>query len=279
MTIARWAGVLGAAMAGAVLASAAWAEVAVPAAGASPTIDAIRERGTLRVAAIGEFPWLPQNTSGSGPQYSGPAWVLAEEYATRLGVGIEVVEVSHETKVPILATKAVDISIAPLAVTPQRQEVVDFVVYSVSSLCLFGLADNPKLAGVETVDDLDKPEITVAYFTGTPPENWLPERLPQAQRRAVAGSGANAPVEEILSGRADVTTIDNVAWPQLSAKVPGLVVFPKGDACRTSQEMATPVGLAVDKGDPVFLEWLTAVYEETKDKVSAEEIRIMEGGA
>ena len=47
---------------------------------------AIKERGALRVAAIGEFPWLPENTTGSGPQYSGPAWMLAEEYAKRLGV-------------------------------------------------------------------------------------------------------------------------------------------------------------------------------------------------
>lgn len=27
---------------------------------------AIKERGALRVAAIGEFPWLPENTTGSG---------------------------------------------------------------------------------------------------------------------------------------------------------------------------------------------------------------------
>ena len=99
-----------------------------------------QERGSLRVAAIGEFPWLPENTTGSGPQFSGPAWVLAEEYAKRLGVPLEVVPVSHETKVPILATGDADISIAPLAVTPKRQEVVDFIVYSRSSLCFFGLA-------------------------------------------------------------------------------------------------------------------------------------------
>ena len=82
--------------------------------------------------------------------------MLAEEYAKRLGVQLEVVPVSHETKVPILATGEADISIAPLAVTPKRQEVVDFIVYSRSSLCLFGLADNPKLKDVKSVDDLNR---------------------------------------------------------------------------------------------------------------------------
>ena len=115
----------------------------VPAPATSPKVDAIKDRGTLRAAAIGEFPWLPENTTGSGPQYSGPAWVLAEEYADRLGVKLEVVPVSHETKMPILATGDADIRIAPLSVTPKRQEVADFMVYSRSSLCFFGKGTTP----------------------------------------------------------------------------------------------------------------------------------------
>jgi polar amino acid transport system substrate-binding protein len=253
------------------------ASAEVPAPGQSPKIDAIKERGSLRVAAIGEFPWLPENTTGSGPQFSGPAWVLAEEYAERLGVPLEVVPVSHETKVPILATGDADISIAPLAVTPQRLEVANFVVYSRSSLCFFGLASNPQLQDVKSVDDLNREDLTMAYFTGTPPEAWAPTRFPKVKFRAVSGSGANAPVEEVMSKRADFASIDNVAWPQLAKQVPGLVVFPPGDECLQSNEMATGVGLAVDKKDTVFRDWLQAVYEEVKDKVTAAELELLKG--
>lgn len=249
----------------------------VPAAGQSAKIDAIKARGSLKAAAIGEFPWLPENTTGSGDQFSGPAWVLANEYATRLGVKLEIVPVSHETKVPILATGEADISIAPLSVTPKRQEVVDFIVYSVSSLCFFGLADNPKLKDLKSVDDLNNPDITLAYFTGTPPETWAPGRFPKAVLKGVAGSGANAPVEEIMSKRADVAPIDNAAWPKLSKDVPGLMVFPLGDDCLKSKEMGTDVGMAVDKKDTVFRDWLQAVYDEVKDKVTAEEVRVLKG--
>lgn len=256
----------------------AFAGADVPAAGASPKIDAIKARGVLKVAAIGEFPWLPENTTGSGPQFSGPAWLLAEEYAKRLGVKLEVVPVSHETKVPILATGEADISIAPLAVTPKRQEVVNFVVYSRSSLCMFGLAANPNLKDVKTVDDLNREGLTMVYFTGTPPETWAPTRFPKATLKGVAGSGANAPVEEILAKRADFATIDNVAWPALERQVPGLVSFPSGDDCLKSTEMATDVGLAVDKTDPAFLAWLQAVYDEMKDQVTAEEIKLLKAG-
>lgn len=247
----------------------------VPASGKSPTIDKIKQRGSLRVAAIGEFPWLPENTTGSGPQFSGPAWVLAEEFANRLGVKIEVVPVSHETKVPILATGDADISIAPLSITPKRLEVVDFIVYSKSSLCFFGLADNAKIKGLKTVDDLDRDDITMAYFTGTPPETWAPTRFKKMKLKGVTGSGANAPVEEIMSKRADIAPIDNVAWPQLAKKVPGLMAFPLGDGCLQSNEMPSDVGMAVDKKDTVFRDWLQAVYEETKDKAMAEELRIL----
>ncbi|MEI7600553.1 MAG: transporter substrate-binding domain-containing protein [Aestuariivirga sp.] len=249
----------------------------VPAAGKSATIDTIKARGSLKAAAIGEFPWLPENTSGSGEQFSGPAWVLANEFANRLGVKLEIVPVSHETKVPILATGEADISIAPLSVTPKREEVVDFIVYSKSSLCFFGLADNPKIKDLKSVDELNNPDLTMAYFVGTPPETWAPTRFPKMVLKGVAGSGANAPVEEIMAKRADVAPIDNGAWPQLQKQVPGLIVFPLGDNCLTSNEMATDVGMAVDKRDPVFRDWLQAVYEDVKDKVTAEEIKTLKG--
>jgi polar amino acid transport system substrate-binding protein len=247
----------------------------VPEAGQSKTIDAIKQRGVLKAAAIGEFPWLPENTTGSGPPYSGPAWMLAEEYAKRLGVKLEVVPVSHETKVPILATGEADITIAPLAVTEARQKVVDFVIYSKYSICLFGRADNPKLQGVKSLDELDRPDITMAYFTGTPPETWAPVRFPKMTLKGVSGVTANAPVEEIMAKRADIAPIDNVAWPQLAKQVPGLVSFPPGDECLRSEEQAAPVGLAVAKGDSAFLEWLRGVAAEMKDKTDAEEFRIM----
>ena len=67
-----------------------------------------------------------------------------------------------------------------------------------------------------------------------------------------------------MAKRADVAPIDNAAWPQLSQQVPGLTVFPDGDDCLKSNEMPTDVGLAVDKKDTVFRDWLQAVYDEVQ---------------
>ena len=148
----------------ALLASAttAAADVPVPAPGASPRIDAIKKAGALRVGVLANAPWLVENTSGQGEAWSGPAWTLAQEYAKRLNVKLEAIPVSHETKVPVLASNQVDISVTPLAETPDRLKVVDFIIYSSTSVCMFGLSSNPKFAEAKSVDDLNKPDITIA---------------------------------------------------------------------------------------------------------------------
>ena len=164
---------------------AAIAAVPVPAPGASPRVDAIKKAGVLRIGVLANAPWLVENTNGTGDPWSGPAWLLANEYAKRLGVRLEAVPVSHETKVPVLASQQVDISVTPLAETPDRLKVVDFIIYSSTSVCMFGLASNPKFAQAKSVDDLNKPDITIAYYTGGGEEGWVKERFPKAQLRGV----------------------------------------------------------------------------------------------
>lgn len=251
------------------------ADVPVPAPGASPRIDAIKKAGVLRVGVLANAPWLVENTSGSGETWSGPAWVLANEYAKRLNVKLEAVPVSHETKVPVLASNQVDISVTPLAETPDRLKVVDFVIYSSTSVCIFGLASNQKFAGAKSVDDLNKPGITIAYYTGGGEEGWVKERFPNAQLRGVAGSGV-APVEEVLANRADAVPINRVPWVAMGRKLKQLAVLPKDNNCQNSTEKAAPVGMAIDKNQAAFLSWARAVEKELESKLKADEARVVD---
>jgi polar amino acid transport system substrate-binding protein len=262
---------------GAALAAGGHVAVAgeVPAAGVSRRIDDIKSRGTLRVGVLGEAPWLVENITGSGEPFSGPSWVLAKEYARRLGVKLETVAVSHETKIPILATGQVDVTIAPLSITPEREKVVDFVVYSKSSICLVGRAADPKLKDAKSIDDLDRSDITMAFFVGTPVEPWARKRLPKMQLRGVSGTGAAAPIEQLLSKRANLVPLDNTKWPEIRKAVPGLVVLPADFLA--SREMATAVGHAVGRGQPEFLAWLRAVAAEVQPQVAADEVRVISG--
>lgn len=264
-------GKIGAAMAGAFLLANAAVAQEVPGPGVDKRIDAIRSAGALRVGVLANPPWLVEDTTGSGEPWRGPAWTLAESYAERLGVRLVPVLVSHETKVPVLAANQVDMTISPLSMTKKRQEVVDFVTYSKTALCVFGKASNPKVSGATSVDDFNRPEVTIAYFTGGGEENWVKERFPQATLRGVTSAGTAAPMEEIMAGRADVAPINRIPFAALSQKVKGLEALPRENNCQDSTEAVNAIGLAIDKNQPVFLKWLTDVAESMQPQLLAEE--------
>lgn len=245
-----------------------------PAPGVSARVDAIREAGVLKVAVINLLPWLAENTTGSGDPWSGPAWMLAQKYADELGVELQAIPVSNETKVPVLASNQVDISIAPLAETEARLKVIDYVLYSSTSVCMFGLKSNPKFAEAKSIDDLNNPDITVAYLLGASEEAWIKERLPNANLRGVITS-SDVPIDEVMAKRADAAPINRVAWPALQKKVPQLIALPTENNCQDSQEKAQPVGLAIAKGQPEFLQYLRDSAAEVKDETTAAEQQII----
>jgi polar amino acid transport system substrate-binding protein len=248
----------------------------LPPPGASPRLDAIRKAGVLRVSVLANPPWLLENTSGTGPQWSGPAWVLAEIYAQRLGVKLETVRVSHETKVPVLASNQVDLSVTPLAENPERLKVVDFIDYTTNSVCMFGKASNARFAKSKTVEDLNRPEVTVAYLIGGAEEAWVKTRFPKAKLLGVAANGESVPIQEVMAGRADAGPVGRVVWPALEHKVHGLGILPKENDCQDSTEESSPGGMAIDKNQPVFLEWLRAVEKQVHAQVHEAEVQVIE---
>lgn len=259
--------------------TAGWAaDIPAPPLGASSRIDAIRQRGALRVAALDEYPWLKKGGTGGNAPFEGPAWLLAEEYARRLGVKLETVPVGFDNKVSVLASGEADITVAPLLRTPDREKVVDLIPYSAAAHCLFGLAGNPKVARAGSIDDLNKPDVTIAFFTDTPQGTWLQQRLPLAARRGVPGTIADLAVDEVVSRRADVAPIDQFFFAGLAKKVPGLVSVPGGAACLASQELPIPIAMAIDKGQPAFLAWLRAVAGAVKPQADAEQSRVVRAG-
>jgi polar amino acid transport system substrate-binding protein len=268
-----WA--LGVLLAGLIAALPAMAQEP-PAPGTSPRIDAIHKAGVLRVGVLANAPWLVENTTGDGDQWSGPAWVLAQDYAKRLGVKLQSVLVSHETKIPVLASNQVDISITALAETPERIPVVDFVLYSNTSVCMFGRADNPRFSAAKTVDDLDQPGVTIAYFIGAAEEGWVKQRFPNAKLLGVANSGATAPLEDIMARRADAAPINRIPYVPMSHKVKGLASLPTANNCQDSTEKAQPVGMAIDKNQPIFLAWLQAVATSIHPRLEKAEQDVIE---
>jgi len=245
-----------------------------PPPGASPRIDAIRKAGVLRVGVVNNPPWLAQNTAGDGDPWSGPSWTLGKEFAKLLGVKVEPVAVSHETKVPALTANQMDIMIGPLNETAERAKIIDFVTFSSTGVCMFGRADNPKFTSARTLEDFNKPEITMAYFSGAGEEPLVRQQFAKAKLRGVANSGSVAPIEEVLAGRSDVAPLNRMLWPNISKKVKGLAVFPKENDCQDSKIFQIQTGMGVAKDQQVYLDWLRAVAQRMQPALSEEERRM-----
>lgn len=245
-----------------------------PPPGASARIDAIRKAGVLRVGVVNNPPWLAQNTTGEGEPWSGPSWVLGKEFAKLLGVKIEPVPVSHETKVPALIANQMDIMIGPLNQNAERAKIIDFVTFSSTGVCMFGRADNPKFTNAKTLDDFNKPDITMAYFSGAGEEPMVREQFSKAKLRGVSNSGSVAPIEEVLAGRSDVAPLNRMLWPNISKKVKGLAVFPKENNCQDSKIFEIKTGMGVNKNEQVYLDWLREVEKRMQPALADEEVRM-----
>lgn len=245
-----------------------------PAPGESPRIDAIRKAGVLRVGVVNNPPWLVQNTSGSGEPWMGSSWILGKEFAQLLGVKMVPVQVSHETKVPALIANQMDIMIGPLNENAERAKIIDFVTFSSTSVCMFGLASNPKFTNATKVEDFNKPEITMAYFSGAGEEPLVLEQFSKAKLRGVTNSGSVAPIEEVLAGRSDVAPLNRMLWPNISKKVKGLAVFPKENDCQDSKIFEIQAGMGVAKNQQVYLDWLRKVEARLHPELAAEERRM-----
>src|SRR5260370_38512273 len=77
------------------LCAPAFADVPVPAPGASPRIYAIKKAARLPIGGLANAPWLLENTPRQGLPWGGPQRLSANEYANRLTVKPRTVPVGH----------------------------------------------------------------------------------------------------------------------------------------------------------------------------------------
>jgi polar amino acid transport system substrate-binding protein len=252
------------------VASAALADdiPAAPAKGVSPRVDAIRASGVLRVGVQPIDPWLTQNTTGTGEPWSGPAWMLAKKYADLLGVKLQEVPTSNDTKVTLLGANQADISISAMGVSPERLQVVDFVVYSHNSTCMIYKKSNPKFKNVKTLEDLNSPEFDIVFGIGSHDEPYQRERFPKAKIRGVTNI-----VDEVVSGHADTTSYNRLEAGRMLRKMPEMAALPAENNCQGSTEQSSDMGMAVAKGQTAFIDWLRAVQTAIQADLTAEEMR------
>ncbi|WP_323992027.1 transporter substrate-binding domain-containing protein [Nguyenibacter sp. L1] len=160
------------------------------------TIARIKASGKLRTAAIpGAEPFFHKDILKGG--WSGACVDMVRDMAASLGVTPDIVEAEWGTSVMDLQTGKIDVMFA-LSPTPARALQIQFSDVAINNAFTV-IAKNG--LSVATWDDLDKPEIRVAFDTGSSHDIFVRRRLPHCTPVAV-----QSPTDAIMAlqaGRAD----------------------------------------------------------------------------
>jgi len=217
----------------------------------SPTLDAIRKRGTLNWG-IGISP--PFGFKDAEGNWAGVEADNAQELANLLGVDVAIQDFDYGVMTAALQSAKVDIVGAQLFITPERQEAIDFSsFYYLSGQLFYVLEDSP----YQTIDDLNKPEVRFVYGTGNAQKDIAEKYIPDAQITDAPLRGQLLLYEFLASDQADASMVEAAPMPKLLAQYTdpqlaaiGLNGRVTGDA-PTEADVIDPfeVAFGVPKGD------------------------------
>jgi len=199
----------------------------------------------------------------------GPGMIIGRKAAELLGVKFVAVQSDWPVIIAGLQSNRYDVAIAPLMTNPKRLEVVDIIPYYKDGLCYSVRKDNPKLANITKVEQLNAPNINWTTAAGSAGEAWIRKKFTKANLRSIQiPPGGSTATDEVLSRRADAVSENSTQAQVILARFPELRMIPPLEECMISPDMQVPVGMAILKGDPVLTEYLTAVVQSLEDEVN-----------
>ncbi|HEX8045047.1 transporter substrate-binding domain-containing protein [Rhizobium sp.] len=204
----------------AVLVGGATAAVAQTAS-APGTLQAIRDRGELRIAVAPGEPWFYKDQR-SGEWY-GLGWGVGVALAKELGIKATPVETTWGTAIAGLQAGQFDVMFT-MDATPQRALAADFPVqpmfyYAQGVLLKDGVT-------VSTWEEMNKPEFKIGVVLGTSPDRDITVRLPKATIERFPSADETGAA--FVAGRMDAISLFHPALVMLQSKVKrGSIVLPE----------------------------------------------------
>jgi polar amino acid transport system substrate-binding protein len=213
---------------------------------ASSALEAIKQRGTLRV---GVSPTLPP---GAMRARDGSVIGFEADVATRLaedmGVSVEFVPTVWDGLIPGLLGGSFDIIISVMSMTPARNLTINFTS-SYSGTGMFMGAHKELAAGLSRPEDFNRPEITLATMRGSTTTTVAQRMMPNATIRQFEDEALM--IQEVVNGRAHAF-LASAPRPHFEVMAhPERLFLPLSEPLVRSAE-----AMAVRKGDPDFLNFL-----------------------
>lgn len=209
------------------------------------SLETILKRGTIKVGFDTFKPWAMKDKTG---KYIGFEIEVAEQMAKDMGVKPQFVPTKWSGIVPALLSGKFDIIIGGMGITPQRNLKANFSEpYEFTGMSI--VANKKTAPGLSTLADFNKPEITIAVRLGTTAAEAAKNFLPKAKK--VFFDEESQTIQELLNNRVHALVASNPLPANLAGEYKEQLYLPL-DKEFTSE----PIGFAVRKGDPDFLNWL-----------------------
>lgn len=224
----------------------------------SSTLNKILQSGELRVGM--EPGYLPFEMKDKKGNIIGYDVDMAREMAKQMGVKLTLVPTAWDGIIAGLVTDKYDIIMSGMTITQQRNLKVNFAnPYIVVGQTI--LMKNALAGTIKSAKDLDKPGYTIVTKLGVTGEIATKKFFKQA--KIVTFETESDAISEVLNGKADAMVYDQ----------PYNVVFMSDKGKDKLVHLDTPLtyeplGWAIRKGDPDFLNWLNNFLRQAQeDKV------------
>lgn len=209
--------------------------------------DQIREKGVLRIGISPFTPWVFKDKDG---KWVGFEIDVAKKLSRDMGVTPKLISYDWEQLIPALNDGKIDIIIAGMAITPQRALKVNFSApYATSGISLATNIERTK--DIKSIDQLNRESIKIGVISATVSEGLAKRVFSNAS--IVAFKKSNDAEDAIVSGKIHAY-IEAKPIPRFIAlDHPEKVDVPLSDPL-----LATRAGMAVNKGDQDFLNYLNS---------------------
>ena len=171
------------------------------------------DRPVLKVGM--ELAYPPFETTDLQGNPSGVSVEIAKAFAEYLDYDIEIQNINWTGLIPSLQTKQVDMVISSMTITEERRQSVDFSnPYARALLALIVPID----LEVESSDELNSPEYTIAVKTATTGDTFATSNFPQAN--ILRFDDESAAIAEVVNNRAQAFVYGQLTILRNSASNP-----------------------------------------------------------
>ena len=217
------------------------------------TAAAATDGGTLRMGTNATFP--PYEFVGDDGSVQGIDADIAAAIADKLGMKVEITDMEFDSLIPALQSDTIDVALAGMTVTPERQESVDFSDSYAKGVQVIIVSEG---SDIQYADDLEGKNIGVhtgdTYCTG----DYGQEHVKQFNNGPLA-------VAALVNGQIDCVVIDQEPAKNYVAANSGLKIL---DTAYADEDYA----IAIKKGNTELLDKVNGALETLKDNGTLDEI-------